>query len=221
MLVGFIRACFSRKSFCIAAALVIAFIPLNKAVSGENQVHSTEFAWVQDYFDSLDESSSLEEITDFLVNLKLFLDAEGYNTPSLIDLSLWAKKYFHYYDIDIDEEIFEKIQEKFENESTILPAINNLRSSQDFCIWQIDSKKHKSIFSKDLAIAFCEFIGGALLMAVPIPGASIVGGGMMADAGRRAYNQVKEVNKKNSKSSLAEGEKDSSSPRWFRRWRGE
>jgi len=50
-----------------------------------------EHEWVQRYFNSVDESTSLEELVDFLMAFRINLSAKGCDTPSLS--SLWKSTY--------------------------------------------------------------------------------------------------------------------------------
>ncbi len=149
--------------------------------------HPCEHEWVKRYFDSLTDSTSIEEVVDFLVSLRVGLHAKGYSVPSLADLCLKMKDYLLENEIPINEEEFQMIYNEIVNREGCL--INQISFSYAFNdvsnmeVIQVKKKNKKAGFnvSNGFAIGFVKALGGALLCVIPHPITWTIGGALVAD----------------------------------------
>lgn len=185
--------------------LIAMCCPMSASLKSElpSEHVEREYMWVKHYFDSVDESVDIEDLAEFLVRLRTDLIVKGHSLPPLTDLCIEARNYFVNCGIETDNDMLQAIYEILEEKE---------RPNQNYYILPVKdkTKKEKKIeISKDMATAAAEFVGGALLFLVPIPGAQAIGTGMIADAGRRAYNEVKDKDKDKKKEKKKEKEKPS------------
>jgi hypothetical protein len=118
---------------------------------------------------------------------------KGYVTPALTDLCIQAKNYFHAENIDLDEVLMSKIYTTLaEKEKRIFPV--SLNQDQGYKVWRV--KQRDEEIDGNLAIAFCEFIGGALLCIIPHPAVQAVGVALVSDSAVRAFNGLSDKDKK-------------------------
>lgn len=145
-----------------------------------------EYKWVKRYFDSLSDNVSIPEMVDFLVSLRLGLEAKGYSVPSLEELSLKMKYYLIESGIQINEEDFQviydeiKSREGFFYQDLIRFSLNDL-SNAEIVLIKNKKEKAKLEMSDEFAIGFVKALGGALLCIIPHPVTWAIGSVLVAD----------------------------------------
>ena len=68
-----------RCSLYICYVFSLIFFHFSRSDASETV---PDFKWVQDYFSKVDETTPIEEVADHLVQLKLYVQSFGYQTPS-------------------------------------------------------------------------------------------------------------------------------------------
>lgn len=172
---------FARALFCCAytcfflnVTQILAFEP----ESGVGAPHQHE--WVERYFNSLDETASIQETVDFLFSLQTSLESMHYFPPSLSELCIKMREYLNVRDVEINETIFEKIYSEISlRESGAIVPANNFDTARFILIKK--SKEEGIEVSDGFAIGFMKALGGALLCVIPHPATIAVGGALVAD----------------------------------------
>lgn len=149
---------------------------------------SCEHEWAARYFNSVDERTSIEEMIDFLVSLRIVLQAKGYQMPSLAELCLTMRSYLIEKNIEIDENNIERIyNEILKREDSIVNHSSSFQlanKSSKFKIIKVKRKKktdNELKMSDEFAKGFVKALGGALLCIIPHPVTWGIGAALVAD----------------------------------------
>ena len=141
--------------------------------------------WVNRYFNSLDENTSIEEVIDFLVSFKASLQAKGYEVPPLTEMCLRLRDGLIDKGIEIDDDTIERIYNEIAKRENILIKPSSfyfaINKHSKFKIFQTKkhSKKKGFEFSDGFAIGFVKSLGGALLCIIPHPITIAIGSGLV------------------------------------------
>lgn len=147
-----------------------------------------EFEWVTRYFNALDQDTTIDEVVDFIVNLRDALEAKGYTVPCLGEFCLRIREDLTekgiQFDEDIVDEICEKIMERdsyYLNVEAINITANNMINSGFLNVKSSHKKnKDKVKMSEGTAKGFMKAFAGALLCIIPHPATWAIGSGLIA-----------------------------------------
>ena len=146
-----------------------------------------EFEWVTRYFNSLDDDTSVDEVIDFIVNLRDALEAKGYKVPPFGDFFLKVEEDLMDRGIELDEDVMQELYQKFvERESSYIqvsPARDLAAGTKNSKFLQIKSSKKKKNdgikMSEGTAKGFMKTFAGALLCIIPHPVTWSIGSGLI------------------------------------------
>jgi len=176
------KAIFRFKSFGMFISVFCLFATTGFSHEDYSFDGSTcyDHGWAQRYLENLDESVPIEEMVDFLVGLKTYLQSLGYEPPSISTLCLKLRDELLQQELNIEEAVFDELHRQIALKENALLKTNNfsLLSTYISNPKTMLVKKEFEVSGK-FAIGFTKALGGALLCIVPHPVAWTVGGGLV------------------------------------------
>lgn len=221
MLVRFINAIVSTGSFYLLFFTSLLALSVNRAAAEEI---TPELKNISEYFLSVNQETSIDEVADHLVQLKIYVQSLGHQTPTwdaVIDAFKEGLQENGNLITDEDREriksllITKEAKYAYNNTQTNACNINQLPIQQFILgkpfrqILGMFSKKHhhkhktknsvakQPEMSDNMAISVMIAAGGALCCILPIPGAIWVGEALILYAGYKAFDEIGEISKQN------------------------
>lgn len=204
-----------RRLYCPASAVILltSFLitPLHALdyLDGPGMVPKhLEQEWVSRYLNSVDEDTDVEEVVDFLINLRESLVHKGYQCPTLTEMADGIRRYLIEKQIPFDEEEIQEIYEEIaKRESQIHPASFRLHDgySKGFKV-ELCKHKHKHKDKKDKKefkmkskgiFGFVKCIAGGLICIIPVPAVQAVGAGLVLNGINDIMDDARETGDEN------------------------
>jgi hypothetical protein len=131
------------------------------------RIYSNELPFIPECFTESSNKATLQEMVIALEFLRTSLEREGYNPPSLSELSLHCRSFIEDYGIEFSEEQFQQVFSKiFDREQ--VPY--HLQSFKGLPVIELVKRKghiDDSELTDGFAIGFCKFLAGALCCIIP------------------------------------------------------
>jgi hypothetical protein len=159
--------------------------------------------WSVNFFDSLDENSSVGDMVDFLITFRNSLHEMGYDMPLLTDLSCEIRNYLVENGIKITDEEFSEIYGEIclKEQSSIACLYGNSIGTIQMVKKHRERKEGTSdtkIKSKS-AFGLLKCLAGALICIIPVPVIQAVGAGLVLNGINDCIDDAREQGDENEK----------------------
>lgn len=177
----------------------------------ELQFNHHEYEWVSRYFNSLDDDTPIEEVVDFLINLRAAIEMKGYNPPPLSDLFLQLVGSLDKNHIDIDKDALEEIYNEIQLRESALQEASfkfALGKGDHPNIFEVKHKhkndkhdKHdkKGKVNSKSVFGFLKALSGALMCIIPVPAIQVAGVGLVVNGINDIVDGAREQGDENEK----------------------
>ena len=175
---------------------------------------SCEYEWITRYFDAVNEDTSMDEMVDFLFNLRLVFLSKGYEVPEFTSLITNVLDYLLSQGMEIDEKIIEEFyrifkQKEVQNVNCIFKLLDSHEKVKTYKIKKkkpkIKKEKPEVEMSGKTALGLIKVFAGALCCIIPHPATIAIGGGLVLSGVKDISDELIEMDKENRKKQEIEG----------------